>query len=115
MRISDWSSDVCSSDLCEPLARARLNALRAAQGRGAERGGAERRMRARAERAAFAGAAASAAPTWIDRGACRAAGFRWLRRGFRRWRVAGKSDVQGKGVSVRVGFGGARIIIKTPT
>src|SRR3546814_19548588 len=38
MRISDWSSDVCSSDLaCEPLARARLNALRAAQGRGAER------------------------------------------------------------------------------
>src|SRR3546814_4788467 len=80
MRISDWSSDVCSSDLCEPLARARLNALRAAQGRGAERGGAERRMRARAERAAFAGVAASAAPTWMDRGACRAAGLRWLRR-----------------------------------
>src|SRR3546814_9202031 len=69
-------------------------ARRAAEGRGAERGCAERRMRARAERAAFAGVAASAAPTWMDRGACRAAGLRWLRRGFRRRSEEHTSELQ---------------------
>src|SRR3546814_7209617 len=47
MRISDWSSDVCSSDLGRGLARARLGDAEkaAAYGEGGNRGGLDRRRR----------------------------------------------------------------------
>src|SRR3546814_17147016 len=88
MRISDWSSDVCSSDLLPPLRVAGL--LEAARGALAQLSDAEMlvtRLEAYPERdTAFAMARA----TSRDR----------------------KSVVEGKGVSVRVDLGGRRIIKK---
>src|SRR3546814_11458768 len=87
MRISDWSSDVCSSDLVRPLAgalAARDPAARAARLRG--RGGAPRPIR-------------------------RAAAHRIPRRGGnagKNWKRVGS----GQSGSVRVVLGGPRIIKK---
>src|SRR3546814_10540429 len=88
MRISDWSSDVCSSDLCQPsviISAASSHTIRSCHP-GFMRGlpalpaaAASRRCR---------GAPATPAP--VDR----------------------KSAVEGKSVSVRVDLGGRRIIKK---
>src|SRR3546814_11682182 len=123
MRISDWSSDVCSSDLRRP---------RAAPRRG-------RRPRQRA--ALRPGAAGLIPPEWRRNGAVRRPVFRpalhkqgrrttedamALRhdpqrvsaaefiRGFAGWRLQAdrKSVVSGKSGSVRVDLGGRRIIKK---
>src|SRR3546814_12744583 len=89
MRISDWSSDVCSSDLC----------------------GAARRERAGRAGDAAGGGAAAHLRRGIDRGR---AGRGQAARGGQPAAAGGdrKSVVEGKSVSVRVDLGGRRIIKK---
>src|SRR3546814_16341992 len=100
MRISDWSSDVCSSDL-----HARLPERPAGVLRGQGRGG--RCPRQRAARSAEAGEAGRQAA-----GAARQRG-----RGARRRARHGRSDERsvGKECVVRVDLGGRRIIKKKKT
>src|SRR3546814_20889057 len=91
MRISDWSSDVCSSDLQhgEPVLHRNLrNGAIAAVGKG---------VRRHVEDAHHARAVEGEAGE---------------RRARRRQALDRKSDVEGKGVSVRVDLGGRRIIKK---
>src|SRR3546814_18969762 len=93
MRISDWSSDVCSSDLAaqpHPLhrPRARLFGGRPAEG------------------------ALSPLPCREGQGRHRAYHDRRLRRGVARQPGDRKSVVSGKRVSVRLDLGGGRIINK---
>src|SRR3546814_14890213 len=94
MRISDWSSDVCSSDLVE--------------GR-AERGGETAPDPARPARALSGRRPRRVDPGGSDR---RGPGLPWngARRLAPRKRQDRKSVVEGKSVSVRVDFGGRRII-----
>src|SRR3546814_12116865 len=89
MRISDWSSDVCSSDL---LAHARPG------------GHARRGVRARAP---LVWRRAAAAPAGTPEARTPAATHRAARRHVRGDR---KSVVVGKSVSVRVDLGGRRIL-----
>src|SRR3546814_16105856 len=84
MRISDWSSDVCSSDLRDAARAGRNGCVRARATRRRSRVG--RRPRA-------------------NRGGCRG-------RGRRDGSQDRKSVVEGKSVSVRVDLGGRRIIKK---
>src|SRR3546814_15005196 len=90
MRISDWSSDVCSSDLAEAGAR------RGAAARDSR--APEARLRRADRRLAEARPAADALPPAVEAGG-----------GDR------KSDVSGKSVSGRVDPGGSRIIKKKNT
>src|SRR3546814_19208411 len=131
MRISDWSSDVCSSDL-GGIRRSRAAVPAAGRRRD---GGAGRRTQDRravlfaALRARPAGAGADAGRRASRRGrdrqrpddrrySARAAGgsariVRGERRGvYGQSRVERKSVGEGKGVSVRVDLGGRRIIKK---
>src|SRR3546814_11070416 len=90
MRISDWSSDVCSSDLC------------AARRRGIGRRGGK-------------GGVALAGRGLLSRTRAQGWATRWRQRRRRKpsWRRrARKSVVEGKSVSVRVVLGGRRIITK---
>src|SRR3546814_16213953 len=87
MRISDWSSDVCSSDLSRAPA----------PGRGQRRPSPPDRR-------------------WPSTGTARTAGRGGRRRGSRGSRARARRDrksvVEGKSVSVRVDLGGRRIIKK---
>src|SRR3546814_12683243 len=120
MRISDWSSDVCSSDLSgagEQLAQhCRVVAAGAA---GGGRAGLARRLAARAHvpeagparrRAAGARPAHAAAAGARRRRGARAR----LRLGIGR-RPERKSAVSGKSVSVRVDLGGRRSLTQKKT
>src|SRR3546814_14836345 len=93
MRISDWSSDVCSSDLFREVRSGRI------VGRIARRGGA---------------AAAVGREPDIDRhGGCRRHGSdRIVERGLDRPRLRSEERRVGTSVSVRVVLGGRRIIKK---
>src|SRR3546814_17687761 len=88
MRISDWSSDVCSSD----LQRVVRHGLRAQRGVLAGRGAGGRPLRRLAGRGLF---------RRVD-----------VQPGDRRQQGDRKSVVEGKSVSVRVDLGGRRIIKK---
>src|SRR3546814_18197274 len=123
MRISDWGSDVCSSDLVDPAILKRMAAVRAAL----------RQARERLYEAVAVAAASAPAPEaergsepWVDnrvtlsrllaaQGAVRNAGtdFGALMAKLAKARVCGaakvqKSVVEGKRVSVRVDLGGRR-------
>src|SRR3546814_18038527 len=98
MRISDWSSDVCSSDLknvlfwVSPVAGAILRML------------------------VYAEAAAPGIPRHIgsaDGGSCHCAIRGTLRLRLARMAIARKSVASGKSVPVRVDNGGRRSITKT--
>src|SRR3546814_20371080 len=89
MRISDWSSDVCSSDLVPATRRAQCGS-----------GSARRRLRARVRRPA------------CPRPSGARAGRASAPHGRRRDR---KSVVEGKSVSARVDLGGRRHIKKNQT
>src|SRR3546814_13797404 len=116
MRISDWSSDVCSSDLAALSPRRQHQALSVALSDG--------RIYARGTAGARAGAAAAA--RWRAgrphprRGADRDAVLSDLARATPRPGADGrgcgigdrKSVVEGKGVSGRLDIGGRRIIKK---
>src|SRR3546814_4365751 len=94
LRISDWSADVCSSDLRPPAAGGRLTGgCRHAQLRGLRRGPGNRGP----EGAEADGTAAPQPHALLLPGRGRAADAR-------------KSVVSGKRVSVRVDLGGRRII-----
>src|SRR3546814_15080106 len=102
MRISDWSSDVCSSDLVRPARPPRQPIARGCDG-----GGRSRRLRGRpgatavrrTEEAPVAGPAVAVTGTAV-------AARRTLRQPDR------KSVLEGKSVSVRVNLGGLRIFTK---
>src|SRR3546814_1019240 len=108
MRISDWSSDVCSSDLCSPSPSSSARSPRCCP----------RPRRCRCRRRITSHATTS--PTTIRRTAGRS-----CRSSVRlaRSRIASsstprddrKSVVSGKSVSVRVDLGGSRIIKKKTT
>src|SRR3546814_11890099 len=102
MRISDWSSDVCSSDLARPR-RFHRQMDRA----GGPRPAAHRRHRRRTRDARRGGAGDRAG---IARGAGGTGQDR--RPGYPRSRADRKSVVSGKSVSVRVALGGRRIMKK---
>src|SRR3546814_13284962 len=110
MRISDWSSDVCSSDLDErsgPVARNRLWQRAGIQRYAADRHAADPVHRSEGDGAAGHSATTFTAPEGRTRGlaiAARQVGF--VYDGDR------KSAVSGKRVSVRVDLGGRRIIKK---
>src|SRR3546814_19582678 len=92
MRISDWSSDVCSSDLGSPLARRSPKSV------------AGLRLRASTRRAGFRTRPAGRGD-FSDR-------RRRAARPSCRYALDRKSVVSGKSVSVRVDLGGRRIIKK---
>src|SRR3546814_16898630 len=94
MRISDWISDVCSSDLCS---RASVPAPRKLD-----------RVRAPPSISTISSPWAARAAR-IDRGCCDAASGSAPGRPGPTTKD-GKSVGEGKGVSVRVGHGGGRII-----
>src|SRR3546814_15385560 len=98
MRISDWSSDVCSSDLLEGHRNLRgANVGRAA---GLKPLLQDKRASGVALQRQKAG----------DACACRLRGYPAAARGARQRKEGRKSVVQGKSVSVRVALGGRRII-----
>src|SRR3546814_19810268 len=112
MRISDWSSDVCSSDLAGSSRPARKNtggrAISAACSAGSDRSCPES-ARCSAARWKIASTRSTAAwPTACAKQSsatnCHPAYSRKKER---------KSDVEGQSVSVRVDLGGGRIIQKT--
>src|SRR3546814_13714067 len=100
MRISDWSSDVCSSDLPPPLCRSRESG-----GNFATRGLHDRRTAARG--------VCLSEESWLSgrKRRTRNAKCRQRYRGFESL-TDRKSVVWGKSVSVRVDLGGRRIIKK---
>src|SRR3546814_17735107 len=107
MRISDWSSDVCSSDLLALVGAAGQDVKKAKQ-----MGDAWRHWTARTSYLPFARQFGGAAP-WgdtIPRGHALWGGIVvWL---IATWAQDRKSVVSGKSVSVRVGLGGSRYIKK---
>src|SRR3546814_5984954 len=107
LRISDWSSDVCSSDLCSTIELYPLDLVR----RGLDLGFAAR----------FATPFSHSAPSPRDEADvsfCRPNRFAICaspfsrQRGRRRYPLDRKSVVSGKSVSVSVDLGGRRIIKK---
>src|SRR3546814_12906677 len=111
MRISDWSSDVCSSDLADPGAR------RAQAGTEARPCAARERDRQPDVASGTPGATAArgrGGPPFRARG-CAPPRRRRARQGDRRGKGACRRSEErrvGKSVSVRVDLGGRRIIKK---
>src|SRR3546814_16479627 len=99
LRISDWSSDVCSSDLADAAVRP---AARDHRGRGVE----EQRPGRRAA------AAGQCVRELVHPVPCRGAAARGAEGNRRAARRDRKSVVSGKSVSVRVDLGGRRILNK---
>src|SRR3546814_13601887 len=109
MRISDWSSDVCSSDLLE-LGNRRLPAQefrRAAieKNGGEAESGSEEQLMIRLCASGFG----TGQYLGIKTGASHGTGPPWAKA------IDRKSDVTGKSVSVRVDLGGRRILKKKTT
>src|SRR3546814_18600287 len=101
MRISDWSSDVCSSDLAPPptpQSPENLSAMPAAAHK-------RRHIRSYAHRSA-ARQSRPDDPASTARAAHSGALHKWT------WQLDRKRVVTGKRVSVRVDFGGLRILKK---
>src|SRR3546814_15898489 len=97
MRISDWSSDVCSSDLLPAQTMGQLSYPMYPVARRAADGSIARSVDRQAEGPHLRTKNAARCRQWI--------GFRWS--------ADRKSVVSGKSVSVRVDIGGRRIIKKT--
>src|SRR3546814_19885382 len=102
MRISDWSSDVCSSDLCMSWAPMLENMVHSPYPAG---GWQSVGKCIRLEASNFICAGGKAAARLSQRRRNAALGPRW-------WKRDRKSVVSGKSVSVRVDLGGRRIIKK---
>src|SRR3546814_12853136 len=111
MRISDWSSDVCSSDLIRTRARPTSTSSPPRSSRGWYCPQAYRQWRSTTT-------ASSTGRRQAWRGGARCLEAEGALRGGARGKLAAsaapdrKSDVKGKSVSVRVGLGGRRIIKK---
>src|SRR3546814_17657564 len=103
MRISDWSSDVCSSDLQETL-RARLTITREL---GGPSGGADVPALGHRAKEATCVVASQRRLSWQARRS-----RSWAPSSRRAHPTIGRASLSGKGVSVRVGLGGGRIYKK---